>query len=84
MIENALNDEESGVSEPIYTEGFCIGGAAEIGDLNDVGPCLCFIDMTNGLVESADRTLFTYLEIEVEGADDLCPRGLIYGDSFNG
>lgn len=48
LIENALDDEESGVfGEPVDTEGFRLGGAAEIGDLNHVCACLSSLDTTN-------------------------------------
>ena len=39
-IEGALNDEEPGVSKPIYAEGLCLGDTAEILNLNRVGSCL--------------------------------------------
>ena len=39
-IENALDDEEPGVSKSIYAEGFGVGDGAEVRDLNHVVSCL--------------------------------------------
>ena len=44
-IERALDDEESGVSKSVYAEGFCLGDATKICNLNNVVSCLSRADM---------------------------------------
>ena len=44
-IERALDDEESGVSKSVYAEGFRLGDATEICNLNNVVSCLSRADM---------------------------------------